>query len=95
MAKHRGVYEKIKPMLDDLANTYRRPYEMRNRFIHDPWFVDQTGQLAQHKAQSGEGKEKPLYGMKDREKEDVMNIVSKIDALTERARSLQSLVEQL
>ena len=93
LSKHRGIWKNVKKSIDSMDSASREPYEMRNRFVHDPWFLEQkTKTIAQQKAKSKEGKEEPFFGMKPRTRTQVAKTVADIQKLTEQARALRSLI---
>jgi len=95
LATRRGVLGSIKEHLDGIERNHRKPYEMRNRFVHDPWFMEkETQEIAQHRAQSKEGKE-VFFGMKERQEDEVRNTIKKIEKLTEQDIALRQIVLEL
>ena len=66
--------------------------DRRNRFIHDPWYVEKTtGEPAQFKSMAFS---EPVFGMKDIKKEELDKLIEQFREQREAASKLHAAVQQ-
>jgi len=76
----------IKPMRV-FANDCRDTSDKRNRIVHDPWYVDESGRTARHRSMP---RGDLTYGIKDHDRQEILDTIEAIKKLADRAEGLRS-----
>lgn len=81
-----AMQEFIKPV-QTLTRKCRDTSEERNRIIHDPWYVDESGKTARHRSMP---RSELVYGIKDHDRSKILGTIENIKRLIDRAEELRT-----
>ncbi len=86
LCKARNLPDKLIKLYNKLVQKTHDPSERRNRFIHDPWYIEKdTRVIAQFRAMPPKD---PRYGFCDIGEEEADALITDINSLTETANNL-------
>jgi len=87
-AESKPEFSNFMPSLKKLSSDSQKTSEDRNRIVHDPWYADVgDGQAAQLRSMP---RSDPIYGLLDRERDEILATLKGIDQLSVKATRLKN-----